>query len=286
MTLENEQENILKGKVVGFDTSKLKAIGVKESTVVEGGDLTKTTGFVVEEKVSAVEALEELDLEKFEPSKPADPIPAAIPDVITANPVDIAPVDPLSSLLVETPEEEKKEESTQDIVPDLQIQLPVMEEEVLAVEPQGINEGLFGDNKVETKFEPTSEEQKMPEPIPEAPKTEEIKTEAEVLNTIPAPVIPSNQDEGPKQTNNEEITKNINAMFEEFEKNIKEATDKFRTQVNDYIKKMSLLEEKTETKAVETPQVPNNDVSELPSLDAFVDPMSLINGIQEGGPRL
>ena len=178
----SEIDNIIKGLVVStsdFDNNK-KIIGVNNDNITpdENGicPLGKQGAFIKEEKpvemfeeISAIDSIasaangnveETLDFQPKPIETPAAPVapeptpavetpkfilPAAVEsDVTTDVPVEVAPTDTLQTMIVETPAPVEvvsaQEESTEK---EIELQMPVMDEEVVANEPTGVDNSLF-----------------------------------------------------------------------------------------------------------------------------------------------
>ena len=181
--MTSEVENIKMGLVVtttDFDNNK-KIIGVNDANITpdENGvsPLGKQNAFIKEEKIEQFDAVAPADAQPAveetldfgpkttveapaesavpaaaEPPKSEGPkfvLPEAlVSDTVDAPAVDVAPTDTLQTLLNETPatpplEIRKEEETTEE--KQIELQIPVMDEEVLAGEPTAVNNDLFVD---------------------------------------------------------------------------------------------------------------------------------------------
>ena len=142
-------------------------------------------------------------------------LPAAtVSDTTMESPVEVAPTDTLNTLIVETPapieEASKPEEETEAVV---ELQMPVMDEEVLASEPTGVDNSLF-----ETG-EPSQSTLDEPKPEPVAAVSLEQPSAGSVGGTNSNEMVVKLLDELSAK-----LTEHIKADIEEFKNKLNSAT--------------------------------------------------------------
>ena len=318
----SEIENIKKGLVVStsdYDNNK-KIIGVNNGNITpdENGicPLGKQGAFIKEEapietfeEVSALDSIENnnaveetLDFSAPTPAPVGEPEKAAeapkfvlpeatVSDTTMENPVEVAPNDALNTLIVEAPkpiEEAAKEEPVTEA--EVELQMPVMDEEVLASEPTGIDNSLFEnmapgatpfeepkpeavDKPVEQAPEP---EVPTPAPVGETKPVEE-ETKLDIVNPTekasetPAPAVGADVDAAKI---NELVGKMLDELALKVSKHIKEDIEEYKNNLNNLL----LNKEVEQKEEAPKPETVMNSVSSLES-NVMNDAINQINNM-------
>ncbi len=256
----SEVENLLKGTLVAteeFENSK-KTIGIADSNITPDANGICPLGKQGVFTPAQTETLETFDAGT---APGLDGIPEAkVSDVITDNPIEVASPEALGSVDLPTiPDVEEPEIE----MPSLDIQMPVLDGEVLAAEPNGVDDNLFVTDSpmplenVDAPAEAPAEEKPAEEPalaaeeekpaeetVPELPAEPEIEMPTLDMPEMGMPVeeLPAIEEPAPTEevvgetpaveekasnVNNEVILKKI----DEFEKSINEQFAAFKKDI-------------------------------------------------------
>lgn len=283
----SEIDNLLKGQVVAtaeYSNSR-KIIGVSNEHITEDPTtgycpLGKQGAFIKEESaletfdavVKASDAVEETLDFSAAPAGPA-PIslePAAAPqaseapkfvlpeatvsDIAVGNPVEVAPVDTLQTMILDKPVEDEPApvvEPEKEEVPT-ELSLPEMSSEVIASAPTGIDEGLFVGNDIPA----VSNLEAAPLPQTESPAPA-------------APSVPTGDVDANKV--NEIVSKLLDQLQGRLTKLVQEEIENYKKDLNSVLNnKEEATIEKTapEVQTLDAPAAPTTPAPEEDSLMA------------------
>jgi hypothetical protein len=226
-----------------------------------------------------------------QPAAPKFILPeATVSDTTMEAPVEVAPNDSLNTLIMETPkpieEVSKPEEVTEA---EVELQMPVMDEEILASEPTGIDNSLFENAGPSVSTFDSAAPAPAPEAVPaEAPiETPALEnTAAPVEAPAPAPVAnptvesaqstnaPASVDGVDAAKVNELVGKMLDELSLKLSKHIKEDIEEYKNNLN------NLLLNKEPNVANEEPKV-EAAVENAPELESSVmnDAINQINNM-------
>ena len=276
-----------------------------------------------DKKPEEMTAPEMPSVDTTEPAPAAD-IPAAkVSDTISDNPIEMGSLTELETLIPDKPlvdapavpespkTEENVSEPTEPVLeememPALDIQMPVLDTEVVAGEPSGIDNALFEDGNKEEKKEDNAEvvsqvvgpSIELEVPTLDMPtldnNTTETPSEDNKLEDIKVP-------EGLENTNgnvmNEIIAKKMDEFVLTLNKDFKERTENFKKEINELLSG-KFEETKVETEvfeAPEVPEVPGEKESNMPEVespeanlmnDALSQLESMVNPLDQSAPTL